>query len=162
MALEDFSLPIIIVSQADVSRLERELTGLDDYISQAKLRQPGSPLERLPKTSRGLNDFAELNKLNFLVDEDRRRALDFLMELAKVGLVVHIGFAADPSSAFLAKITTWFRQNIDHLILVNVGLEPTIAAGCTLRTDNHFHDFSLRHHFEEQRPLLLSKLRESS
>ena len=161
MALENFELPLSIVSQGDVSRLKRELEALDEYIKQANLRKPGTPLKTLPKESVVLSEFAELNKLNLLTDNDRSRAITFASELNDNAPVVHISFAADPSAMFMNKITAWFRQNINNLILVNVGLEPSIAVGCTLRTDNKFHDFSLRKHFESQRPFLLSKLKES-
>ena len=162
MALDGLNLPINVVSRADVSRLRRELLDLDNYIKQAKLRQPGTLLKTLPKTSKNLNDFAIINNLNLLSDEDRDKTGSFMDDLLAHAPIVHISFATDPSAAFMSKITTWFRTNIDRLVLVNVGLEPTIAAGCTLRTDNQFHDFSLRRHFDEQRSFLLSKIRESS
>jgi hypothetical protein len=162
MALDKFELPPTVISQGDVSRLKRELEAVDNFIKQASLRQPGTPLKRLPKESSNLTDFVEINKLNLLIDKDRNEAIEFTDELFNKAPVVHISFAADPSAAFINKITNWFRQNIDHLILVNVGLEPSIAVGCTVRTDNRFHDFSLRKHFESQRSLLLSKLKQSS
>lgn len=158
MALDTYSLPLQVVSQGDASRLRRELYNLDDYIKQAKLRQPGTPLQRLPKTSRSLNDFSEQNHLNLLTAKDRSRAAEFLDEVVNKAPVIHISFAVDPSAAFMSKITSWFRQNIDGLILVNVGLEPNIAVGCTVRTDNHYHDFSLRQHFDSQHQLLLDKI----
>lgn len=159
MAHDHFTLPVGIVGQGDVSRVRRELHQLDDFIKQAKLRKPGSAAPHLPRTTKGLNDFATVNKLNLLTEKDRTLGIEFLDYLAAKAPVIHISFAVDPSAAFMAKITTWFRQNIDKFILVNVGLEPTIAAGCTVRTDNHFHDFSLRRHFDDQRPLLLSKMK---
>lgn len=162
MALDKYKIPPSLISEADISRMLRELVNLDNYIKQTKLRQPGSPIERLPKTSKSLNDFSTLNHINLLIDKDRDYANDFLEELIKNAPVVHISFATDPSAAFMSQIIAWFRHNIDQLVLVNIGLEPTIAAGCTLRTDNRFHDFSLRHHFDDQRSLLLNKIRESS
>lgn len=159
MALDKYSLPPHIISQGDASRVRRELHQLDEFIKQTKLRQAGTPIQRLPKTSKGLNDFALINKFNLLTEKDRTVAIGFLDELVDKAPVVHISFAVDPSASFMIKITKWFRENIDHLVLVNVGLEPTIAAGCTVRTDNHYLDFSLRKHFDEQRSLLMSKLR---
>ncbi len=161
MALDKYELPLSIVGHGDASRLRRELLEIDSFIKQAALRQPGTPLKRLPKESMGLSDFLDTNKLNLLKEEDRAAAIAFVNELVDKAPVVHISFAADPSSVFISKITDWFRQNIDRLVLVNIGLEPSIAVGCTLRTDNHFHDFSLRKRFDSQRQLLLSKLKES-
>ena len=161
MAPDNFELPLSIVGQGDASRLKRELESLDEFIKQANLRKPGTPLKTLPKESSTLSEFAELNKLNLLTDNDRNIAIAFANELKNKAPVVHISFATDPSAVFMSKITAWFRQNVNKLVLVNIGLEPTIAVGCTLRTDNKFHDFSLRKHFEGQRTFLLSKLKES-
>ncbi len=159
MALDKFSLPNRIVSQGDVARVKRELHSLNDYLDQAQLRKTGSAMERLPKTSRGLDDFVTDNTLNLVNEQDRYAAISFFDELADKAPVVHVSFAVDPSANFIIKITGWFRENIDRLVLVNIGLEPTIAAGCTVRTDNHLYDFSLRSHFDKQRQLLISKIK---
>ncbi len=162
MALNELKLPIQIISQGDAARVRRELKDLDDFITQASLRQPGTPLKTLPKTSRGLTDFAAVNKINLLDNSDREKAGNSLDELISHAPVVHISFAVDPSAAFMAKIATWFRDKIDPLILINVGLEPNIAAGCTLQTDNRYHDFSLRQHFLDQRQMLMAKIKEKA
>ncbi len=162
MALDNLKLPLQIIGQGDANRVRRELNDLDDYIRQAGLRQPGTPLKTLPKTSRGLSDFAAINKLNLLEADDRQTAMSYLDELISRAPIVHISFAVDPSAAFMAKIAAWFRDKIDPLILINVGLEPNIAAGCTLQTDNHYHDFSLRQHFLDQRQSLMDRIKEKA
>ncbi len=161
MEHDQYTLPTSLITQGDISRTLRELKNLDEFIKQAQLRQTGATVERLPKTSKGLNDFATLNHLNLLKESDRVQSLNFLTNLTKNAPVVHISFATDPSVSFMIKIIAWFRDNINQLIVLDIGLEPAIAAGCTIRTDNRFHDFSLRHHFDDQRSFLLSKLRES-
>jgi len=161
MEHDQYTLPTSLISQGDIRRTLRELTNLDEFIKQAQLRQTGEAVERLPKTSKGLNDFSTLNHLNLLKESDRSKSLGFLTDLTKNAPIVHISFATDPSASFMVKIISWFRHNINQLIVLDIGLEPTIAAGCTIRTDSHFHDFSLRHHFDDQRSFLLSKLRES-
>lgn len=151
-------LPLLVISPSDVSRLARELEGLSDYLHQAGLRKGGDAV-KLPRTSRMLDELANANDLNLLQAEDREKASTFLGQIAKSSPVVTMSFAAEPSSAFLAKVVTWLRQNIHNSLLLRVGLQPTIAAGFTLRTTNKYFDFSLRKHFDEQRPLLIEKLR---
>jgi hypothetical protein len=163
MALEtDYQLPLAITGEGDAMRVRRELAALDDYINQAALRKPGTPLKHLPKASPSLSEFSELNRLNLLDQSDRSKMLDFFSELVERGPRVHISFASEPSSLFMSKITAWFRSSVHPLVLITVGLEPSVAAGCTVRTDNHFHDFSLRQHFIDQRGLLLSGIKEPS
>ena len=154
-------LPLAIIGPGDLNRLKRELLALDDYLNQAQLRRPGAAPKKLPKTTTGLDDLASVNNLNLLQGDDRAKAIDFIQELSTKAPIVHISFASDPSAVFMSKITAWFRDNINPRLLVSVGLEPSIAAGCTIRTDNHLQDFSLRKHFDAQRGFLLEKIKET-
>ena len=152
------ALPSVVVGPPDISRLRREIETLNDYMRQAELRKSGEETTKLPRTSRMLEELASLNKLNLLQEADRTRVDAFLDDLMKHAPVVHISFAADPSSAFTAKVVVWLRQNIHPLMLMRIGLQPTIAAGCVVRTPNHYYDFSLRRHFAAKRPVLIDKL----
>ena len=152
------ALPSLVVGPSDVIRLRRELESLNDYMREATLRKGGEETPKLPKTSRVLDAFAELNKLSLLQSTDRDAATAFLRELLKSAPNIHMSFAADPSAAFVDKVITWLRQNTHPLVLLQIGLQPTIAAGCVLRTPNHYYDFSLRRHFAENHDLLIQKL----
>lgn len=150
-------LPALIFGPVELRRLLRELESLEEFMLQAGIRTPGKqPL--LPKTSRLLENVAEANKLNFLLPEDRQKALTFLQYISKEAPVVHISFAADPSAAFTAKIVTWFRENIHPHTLIQLGLQPNLAAGCIVRTNNKAFDFSLRNHFQDKRGQLLEAI----
>lgn len=158
---EAFALPLLVVSPADVARLNRELESLDDYLHQAGLRAGGKEAPKLPRTSRMLDDFAAGNELNLLHITDREQARAFLQETLKTAPVLNMSFATDPSSAFIGKIITWLRQNIDGRLLLKIGLQPSMAAGCTVRTPSHYYDFSLREHFAQQRAVLIERLKAS-
>ncbi len=159
---ENFQLPMIIVGRSDVMKLRRDLLAAEDYISQIELRGSKASLKHIPRISQGLSDFNDINGVNIMNRDDRNRSLLFINELLKSAPELHISFASDPSSAFLLKIIIWFRNNIDPLILVNIGLEPSIVAGCTLRSANRYYDFSLRHNFAAHRDLLINGLKEPS
>lgn len=150
-------LPPQVIGPVDISRLQRELEGIEDFLKQAAIREPGAGL-KLPRTSRLLDELAAANKLNFLKPEERQLAKTFLDGLQSSAPVLHFSFASDPSATFAGKIVSWLRDNIHPQALVRVGLEPTIAAGCILRTPNRQFDFSLRQHFAAQRPNLIKLL----
>lgn len=154
-------LPSLVVGPADVVRLRRELENLSEYLHQAELRKPGKTAAKLPKTSRLLDSLAEQNHIQLLKSGERERLHRFLSDILENSPVVHISFAVDPSSAFTGKIVTWFRQNISPTVLVQLGLQPSIGAGCIVRTPNHSYDLSLRHRFTERRAALLEKLKEN-
>lgn len=150
-------LPILVFGPIEVRRLERELEALEEYISQANIRDPGKQLS-LPKTSRLLDGLAGNNAMNLLMPNHRGQLKAFLKEIETSAPVIHVSLAADPSSAFTAKLVAWLRQNIHPYALLQLGLQPSIAAGCILRTSNKSFDFSLRNRFTQQRALLLQAI----
>lgn len=155
---QPFTLPTQVFGVVEVRRLSRELESLDEFMRQAAIREGGSKQASLPKISRLLDAAASDNHLNLLQREDREQLAEGLKTTLADAPVVHLSFASDPSAAFLEKIVTWLRGNIHPLVLVRLGLQPSIAAGCVLRTANKSFDFSLRHRFADQRALLLSSL----
>ena len=150
-------LPILVFGPIEVRRLQRELESLEEYMSQSTIREPGKQAA-LPKTSRTLEMLAGNNTKNLLLEADREELAAFLKKVSEKAPVIHISLAADPSSTFTAKIVAWLRTNIHPYALLQLGLQPSIAAGCVLRTDNKTFDFSLRHRFEDQRDLLVKAI----
>lgn len=155
-------LPSVLLGQADILRLRREMENLEDYLHQAALRQTPSDQLKIPKTSRMLDEFAKLNQLNLMKRGDHERAMTGLNYVSKHAPTMHISFSADPSSAFSAKIVDWVRQNIHPHSLVQIGLQPNIAAGCMVRTPNKQFDLSLRASFAKHRDLLVEQLRKGT
>lgn len=142
-------LPLSIISRQDVIRLTRELKALDDFMLQAKIRKPGEGLS-LPRLSRLLEETAESNQLNLLQEDDRKNLTGVLVKVRDNAPQVNISFATDPSAAFMKKIVEWFRREVHPVMLVQVGLQPTLAAGCVVRTTNKQFDLSLRNGFAQK------------
>lgn len=154
---KSLELPVLIFGPVEIHRLLRELEALEEFMVQANIREKGKqPL--LPKTSRLLEGLAGNNNFNLLVPADRIKLAKFLKIIEAKAPVVHISLASDPSSAFTAKLVAWFRTNIHPYALVQLGLQPSIAAGCVVRTNSKSFDFSLRNRFYEQRSLLLRSI----
>lgn len=147
--MEQLSLPYEIVGQADVRRLLRELTAIDDFLASAAVRQPGTSMQ-VPKTTRLLEQISKDNELDLLQQIHRRNLKQKLEELLERAPRLHISFASEPSPKVLEKILIWMRENIHPQTLLQVGLQPTIAAGCVLRTPNKIFDMSLRTHLKDQ------------
>jgi F0F1-type ATP synthase delta subunit len=74
---------------------------------------------------------------------------------------LHISFASEPTADFTTKIVTWLRANIHPQLLVQIGLQPGIAVGCTLRTTNKYFDLSLRQTLLKRQDLLQKALAEA-
>jgi len=150
-------IPTGVVTKVEVGRLLRELEAVDEFLDQAAVRKPGTSLQ-MPRTSKLLDEMLELNGLNGLVNEDRTRLINFLIMLRAKAPVLHMSFSADPSPAFTQKLIVWIRENIHPFVLLQIGLQPNIGAGCVVRTTNKYFDFSLRADFASKHDVLMSKI----
>ena len=126
--LQHIVLPLSVITFIDLSRVGRELTNLDEFMVQSTIRTPGTPMQ-LPRLSKLLDDVATANKLNLLEEKDRRALLNALNYLREHAPRLHISFSAEPSGSFMTKIADYIRTNISPFALIQVGLQPTIAAG---------------------------------
>lgn len=155
-----FVLPAIVTGPVEIRRLLREIEALEEYMVQANRRAPGQQIP-LPKVSRVLDALASNNSMNLFQASDRIKLTEFLKDVQGKAPSIHISFASDPSSAFTVKMVTWLRANIHPYALLRLGLQPTLAAGCMVRTTNKVFDFSLRNRLKEQYPLLAAAIRQS-
>jgi len=147
------NLSLQVVTPADIARLQREVNKLDDYFVSAAARRAGDG-KTLPQLTTSLTQLSEKNKMNLLDEADRKQLAKDLEEIMAKAPVLHISFAGEPSTEALEKILAWLRDNIDPLVLLRVGLQPAIAAGCVLRTPNKIFDMSVRASLVRSEPLL--------
>lgn len=150
-------LPVMVASPVDVGRLLRELESIDNALLQLGLRAGGEPV-RMPRTNQLMEQTIQLNKLNLLQDADRQMLKVFLEAIQRESPVLHMSFSADPPPAFIEKLMVWLRREIHPVVLLTVGIQPTIGAGCILRSTNKYFDFSLRQDFAKKRDLLRQAL----
>ncbi len=150
-------LPVLVTGPIDVGRLLREVEAIDNTFLQLELRKTGQAV-KLPKTSIMLDECVELNKLNLLQAEYRQLLLQFLKTVKTNAPKLHISFSADPAPVFTEKLMAWLRKEIHPLVLVTIGLQPNIGAGCVVRSTNKQFDLSLKQNFAKQRDLLMSQL----
>lgn len=150
-------LPMMVVGPVDVGRLLRELDNINETLLQLGLRNSGEAV-KMPKTTKMMEQLVELNKLNLLQEADRKQLQSMLMAVKDKAPIIHISFSADPAPAFVEKLMSWLRKEIHPLLLITIGLQPNIGAGCIVRTANKQFDLSLRQDFLNKRDLLATKL----
>lgn len=153
-------LPTSVVSRADIGHSLRELIRLDDYLHQAAIK--GAQAKDLPKLGHALEAIASANKLNLLYPEHRTTLKEFLSAVKTKAPVVHMSFPSEASKDFQAKLLEWFRTEAHPLVLLHIGLQPKLAAGCTVRTTNKMFDFSFRKRFEKSKAKLIAALEASA
>lgn len=153
-------LPNDVVSPTDIYRLLREIEMLDEFFRQAQIRTGGTP-QAPPRYSRLLDSVVTLNEVNLLEEHQRQELVDVFQHIAQTSPVLHMSFSVDPPGAYVQKIVAWLRENLQDDILLRVGLQPNIGAGCVVRTTNHAYDFSLRKFFDSKREYFGQKLHEA-
>jgi F0F1-type ATP synthase delta subunit len=146
-----------VSSPVDVGRLTREIEAIDESLLQLGLRKGGSEI-KMPKTTQLMDQLIELNKLNLLQAEDRKLLLQFLVYIKQNAPVLHVSFSADPNTAFIEKLMAWLRREINPLVLMTVGLQPNIGAGCIIRSTNKYFDLSLKQDFASKTSMLRDAL----
>jgi hypothetical protein len=134
----------------------REVEKINEYFHQEGLR--GSKNQPLPTLGRVLESLATANNLNLIHAEDRETLKHFLTRLKSKAPMVFMSFPSEAGDDFIAKLLDWFRAEVHPHVILNVGLQPELAAGCTLRTTNKYYDFSFRKRFERSKQKLLEAL----
>jgi hypothetical protein len=136
-------LPDNLITPTDLAKVIKEIDSIDSFMVEAKDRAPGKPVT-LPKTSKPLEDVAKLNNISLLDKEDRRKLKQELTGLLDNPLKVRISFASNPSGTFKHQVVSWLRREVHPAVFVEVGLQPSMIAGCVLKTKNKVFDMSLR------------------
>lgn len=152
----EFHLPLQVASPVDIGRLIRELTAINDLLTQAALRKETDV--KLPKTTGLMDQLLQLNKIDLNNAKHREAVLQFLALLKAKAPLLHMSFSAEPSTDFVDKLLSWLRKEIHPNVLLTIGLQPNIGAGCIVRSTNKYFDFSLRQDFAKKRDMLLEKL----
>lgn len=153
----DIKLPPAVVSRYDIARLLREIESLNDLFTQEKIR--ASKTKKSVSLSHILASVSSDNHLDLTKAEVRQELSQKLTKLKEQAPVIHISFASEPDAIVTEKIILWFRREIDPRVLLTIGVQPSIAAGCVVRTRNNYFDFSLRQHLLTNSNLLIEKLK---
>jgi hypothetical protein len=146
-------LPNSLVNRGDVFRMMRELNSINDFFAGAKAR-PAGVAQTPPRTTRLMDQFCAANAANLLEAGHRKALMEALESLVQQAPNLHISFAAEPLPREVEPILVWMRENLHPHTLLQVGIQPSIAAGCVLRTPNRMFDMSLRIHLQKQAHLL--------
>jgi hypothetical protein len=155
----ELKLPMSVVDRHDIAQLAREVQSIDEFMLQTQLRKPGETMSQLPRLSRMLEEVTDLNNLNLLNDPDRDRLKQALEWLKDHAPIVHMSFAVDPPAVVITRLLEWFRVNVHPFTLIKFGLQPTIAAGCSMRTYSKYYDLSLRKSLKNKNYMLINLIK---
>lgn len=152
------TLPPSLIGQVDISRMLREIEKIDNDLEGQHARTPDQPLA-IPAMTKALSEVAQLNQLDLLDINTRKKLLATFRYTKDKAPQVHITFAVDPEPEIVALMVAWLRQNLHPMALVTVGLQPGLMGGCVVRTPDHIYDFSLKREFKKNLPDLIQELK---
>ena len=153
----DFKLPPQIATKTELARLVQERDLVSEALLQSGLRN-GRPPTKAPQTTQLLTAVLELNQIDLLKPSDLQSLGQTLRDILNTAPVLHFSFSADPNPLFIEKLVTWLRREIHPQILLSIGLQPTMGAGCVVRGNSKYFDFSLKRDFIAKREMLVTKL----
>lgn len=139
----ELNLPVAVTSKKDVIRLRREIERILEGMLQKRVAKEKSDVERdVPKPGKVLDIVLEENKLE--INEEDLAKLDLALEDAyNNGPQVRMSFASEPDQESLEKFAGWFRKKVNPRVFIQVGIQPSLAGGCIVRTPKKRYDFSL-------------------
>lgn len=149
-----FVLPAQLSGKTDINHLLRELEKLEETLVASKSNNAAPP-----KASTMLDQIVTANGYNLLEQTNRRHLVEQLTKIRDRAPLLHISFATEPSPKVTETVLSWLRSNVHRYALLQIGLEPAIAAGCVLRTPNKIFDMSLGASLQKQTPYLLALLK---
>mgnify|MGYP000847545452 CR=1 FL=1 len=145
----DLKLPTTIASRRDIIRVHREIRSFIDTTTQSIMRHD-NPI-KYPAISEQLRALAVANQIDLTEPKTCESLLKKVDHIKEHAPSVHVSFPVEPTADILERLVVWFRKEIDPFIVIQVGIQPTIAAGVVVRTPNHQFDFSLRRHLYQNR-----------
>ncbi len=159
--IQEFKIPLSLVGRPQINRALQELDRLDDFLLAAsahKKTKAGESFEVTPL----LDELARDNGYQMTKSEDCQVLKKRLKNLLATSPQVHVSFAVEPSLKDLEPIVIWFRTHIHPTLLLQIGLQPNIVAGCVVRTPNKVFDLSLRTHMRDQQTHLMELIKRTA
>jgi len=155
----NFTLPSSVVSKIDLAHLLRELEQIDEEKTEAAAREKtgaAGPVD--VGLSRSLAEFLDKNDLKIDDSLARTQLIKQLRSFKEKVPVIHMTFAAPADRTSLQQLVQWVRSSLHPQAVIEVGLQPALVAGVSVRTPNHIHDFSMRAMLKKNHGLLVKEL----
>lgn len=156
----ELKLPNSIGGKRDLILATRQIEKvLNDKLQDEVRAKYGAEVIGTKAGQRVLNDLLELNGIKEDDANSLKRLLQALEAVRQYAPRVRISFAQEPDQDQYESVVAWFRKEVDQGVLVQVGVQPTIGAGCIVQTNSRRYDMSLKTRVLNSTPKFLEVLR---
>ena len=141
---KQLTLPTSVATKSQLLSLRENLEEVLEAITQNNIRlNEDVDAQPAPDVSGALASLLSINKLKPTQEVllGLKEWVEYLLHHAPI---VRLTFSSEPGPEELTRLIEWFRQQSEMVVLLHIGLQPSIAAGVMLRTTSHRYDFSLR------------------
>ena len=155
----ELNLPDTVASKRDLIQLQRMIEVYQDGSLQQRVSlDKAGVMRQAPALPKPVETFMNHNRLE-INDGNLTAAHQGLSQIKESARVVRISFASEPNDDVVRKIIGWFRREVDQKLLIQVGVQPSIAGGCVVQTGPNRYDFSLRRQLLSSVPKFLEVMR---
>ena len=142
--MQQLTLPPTVATKAQLLSLRKNLDEVLESINQNNIRiKEDVEAQPAPDVSGSLASLLAVNKLkpSAEVMTQLKKWVEYLLHHAPI---VRLTFSSEPGPKELSRMIDWFRQETGLVVLLHIGLQPSIAGGVMVRTTSHRYDLSLR------------------
>lgn len=140
----ELKLPNTVGSRRDIIHMQREIERLlEEHLQHDIAKEQTGELRGVSKPTAMVRETLRANDMKSDTQQlkELSQKLEAVMQRAPR---IRIAFANEPDSNTYEKIVGWFRREIHPDVLLQIGVQPTIAGGCIVQAGQHRYDFSLR------------------
>jgi len=153
------TLPPSVVTKLDVSHLVSELEQIDNQQTADTVREKvGGQAQAGALLSEQLTDFLQQNQLTIGDGLERSELIKRVRTLKENVPIIHLTFAVAADRESLRQLVEWVRSSLHPQAVIDVGMQPALIAGVSVRTPNRVHDLSMRSVLKKNHGLLVKEL----
>ncbi len=155
----ELKLPDSVGSKRDIIRMQRMIeTYLDGALQQRVALEKANVMRQETMLPKEVDELMQFNQLE-VNEQNLKTVYDQLSTIKEKAKTVRVSFASEPSEEVFRKIVGWFRREIDSAVLIQIGVQPSIAGGVVVHTGPNRYDFSLRSQLLGSVPKFLEVMR---
>jgi F0F1-type ATP synthase delta subunit len=142
-----YKLPSSIYTTSQLRQLQRELQQLTTLRSAKNV-----------SLSNLMQDFAIANGIKKFDTVVAKKLLSYVDLAITSAPEISISLASMPNDEERGELVRWLRNAFGPQLMLHIIVQPTILAGCVLRTNKQVYDWSLQHALEANVDKLTQKV----
>ncbi len=134
---------IITTSDAELLSAEIDQLLVELYDTNADKFSEAFKSNLSAEIAAALRKVLENQGISFSNREEMRKFLLELQKALRALPVLSLTLAFSPSEKFLTKLSSWAKEHMENLVILELSYDPEILGGAVIVSNGHYYDFSL-------------------